>query len=271
MNQIDWDALRDKIRSSFLKWYAQKPKRYGEPDTFDKSFKTSNLDTFEELADSFKAVTGERPGTSTFRKLFYEKKTNFHGKNVRLFFDYVDNIEGLDQTDADLAVLHKAHSKWIKSLDDPILSHQYFMPLSDYTQIFKTAYSKMELLQQSYLRYLMVVAVYYGDTSFHLYIDRCKNDKEMVQILFRLVLFTWIRVSWRSAYVLTQLNDFLVSDRINTLQCDSLTKQEFMLLERIKAKDIEAYLEEIINDDLSVESKIYANQVLRQIRSKPYK
>lgn len=269
MKEIDFEYIRLKIRETFLQWYDQKPKDPWDEEDFTKSFETANLKTFEELEKSFKQLVGASPGASTFRNLFYYKKENFHNSNLRLFYKYIEKTKDEDDGSELLNRLRVEFEKWDKSLKHQIVSHHYFMPLDFFTKVFNFVEHRMDTIGQKYIRLLMVTALYYGDPAFHTFIDRCRNDIELIKLLFRFVVFSWIRVSWRSAYVLSKLNQELVKEVISKVKLDGLTDIDKKLIEKIKLDQIEQYLVQITENERNADSIIYANQVIRQIRSKP--
>lgn len=196
MKDIDFELLRIEIKKIFHQWYENKTKEKYEENHFSKSFYTSNLDTHEHLVQSFKDILDVTVGACTFRKLFYYKSENFNKSTLKKFNDYItsQNINE-NNTYFNEDIIKNEYIKWSKSLESPIINHHYFINQHQFRQIIVFAISNANKLNQKYINLLMINAIYYGDYSMHYFIDRCKNEQELIRYLINLVLFNWARVS----------------------------------------------------------------------------
>jgi hypothetical protein len=268
MENIDFDELRELIEKRFLNWYENKPKERFEPKTFDGNLRSSNLENYDYLVESFNDVLRKdrTVGASTFRKLFYYQKTNFHLSTIKHFSDYIDDEKAEKKNFSCSDILNKGYEKWIVSKSNSIITHHYFLTADKYREIAPEAYSNLTEIKQELKVFLMINAIKHGDCYLYLLIEPCFHDKMLIQYLTRLLCYEWIRVTWRAAFVLSMLNDSLVNESLLIYGNQDLLDSEKELIDHIYLKQVDIYLEKISKSNSDLNDRHYAIQVLKFIR-----
>lgn len=266
MENKDFDEIRHLIEKRFLEWYKNKPKERFESSDFEKNISTSNLDVYEEMVNSFNEIL-KRPRTieaCTLRKLFYYKETNFRKSTLEVFNEYVRQKD-LKNHNNTISIENELE-KWKNSTISPIIEHHYFMPIEKYRENIAFIITDIENVKEEYLVFFMINSIYYGDYAMHYLIAPCYSNLRLIKILVKYAFCSWLRVSWRASFILSQLN----SDLVNKELFDNidLSENDLKMAQIIKNKQVDKYLENIISGEYDINSKFYATQVLKQINYK---
>lgn len=266
MNSKEFDEIRYLIEQRFLRWYKEKPKQRFESLDFEKNLYTSNLEVYEEMVTSFNEIIGRAKTIEacTLRKLFYYKKTNFSKSTLEIFNEYIKNKNFIDSDN--LANLSIEFEKWEKSTISPIIEHHYLMTIERFRENIAFVITNIANIKEEYLTLFMINSIYYGDYAMHYLIAPCHKDIKLIQFLIRYAFSSWIRVSWRAAYILSRLDAELVNKHLSEI--NFLNEIEKEIVECIKNRQIEKFLENIISGESDINTKFYATQVLKQIRYK---
>lgn len=266
MKNKDYDEIRLLIEKRFLEWYKNKPKERFEPSDFEKNISSSNLDVYEEMVISFNEIL-KRPKTieaCTLRKLFYYRQTNFQKSTLKIFNEYVQNKESIKSNA--IEPLDNELRKWEKSTVSPITEHHYMMPIEKFRDNIAFIIKNSESVNEEYLMFFMINAVYYGDYSMHYLIAPCYNNLRLIKTLVNYAFCSWLRVSWRASFILSQLNLNLVNKEL--IDKPNLTENDLKVAQIIKNKRVDKFLEDIVNGEFDINAKFYASQVLKQINYK---
>jgi len=146
---------------------------------------------------------------------------------------------------------------WVGSGKRYNLPHPELLKLSGY-------FLKASLKPEEYV-FVLHSAVYYGDETMVILTEKCKKDREAVEMLFNSLAGRGIRVGWRAEYLFSHLDRDLIEAHFRSLP-EPFRKTEpwKSCIARIRHNQTWDYLQEFAN---GVDPKLrsYANEVIVQI------